>query len=214
MGPSRLADRPDTLVLDASAALNLLGTGRAASVLRLIAREVVMVDKAAEEVLRDPLTGAAGPLALAGLEAAGLLRTVSLSDAGYLAYLGLVGASEPTDSLDDGEATVAHALDIGAVALLDERKATRVAQALTPSRPPLCTLDLLSGPAVTAAFGTAQVADTVFSALMRARMRVPPPFRAWVTEMAGPDRLRECASVPRSWLASVRAADEPPGPAR
>ncbi len=163
-----------------------------------------MVDKAAGEVLRDPLTGITGPPALKELEAAGLLRIVSLSKAGYVAYLGLVGPAEPADSLDDGEAaTLAHALDIGACALVDERKATRIARALMPSRPPLCTLDLLSCPDVAATLGTAQVADMVFSALMRARMRVPPPFRAWITELVGPERLHECASIPRSWLMST-----------
>jgi len=215
LSPSRLADRDRVLVLDASTTLNLLGTGCAAPVLRLIGRDVVMADMAAEEVRRDPLTGAPGQPAVAALEAAGLLRRVSLSNAGYTTYLALVGATEPMDSLDDGEAvTVAHALDINATVLVDERKATRIARALMPSRLALCTLDLLSCPAVTAGLGDARVADMVSSALMCARMRVPEPFRSWVIETVGLERLRKCTSVSRSWLAPAEAISKPTGLAR
>jgi hypothetical protein len=148
---------------------------------------------------------------MAALEAAGLLRRVSLSDAGYIAYLSLVGAAAPADSLDDGEAaTVAHALDTGAIPLMDERKAARIGQALMPSRPTLCTLDLLSWPVVTTELGAVRVADMVLSALACARMRVPAPFRAWVIRTVGLERLRGCPTVPRSWLASPEAgADRP-----
>lgn len=203
MSPSRLTDRDEALVLDASTILNLLGTSHAGAILHLVRRDVVMVDQAADEVLRDPWTNASGQAAVAAFETAGLLRKMSLSDTGYATYLSLVGAAEPSDSLDDGEAaTVAHALDTDATALLDERKATRIAQVLMPSRPALCTLDLLSCPIVAAEFGAARMTELVLSALLRARMRVPAPFRAWVIETVGLERLRGCASIPRSWLVS------------
>lgn len=198
MGPSRLVDGT-ALVLDASSGLNLLGTGRAAEVLRALPHEVLVAEKAAAEIGRDPITGAPGTVALDRLAAEGLIRVVPLSDPAYETYLRLVAAPSP-DGLDDGEAaTLAHAADAGAVPVFDERKATRIAAGL-PVAPPVCSLDLLSHPALAAALGAAGLADAVHSALHHAKMRVPEGFRPWVLGMIDAERLRGCSSVPRRWL--------------
>lgn len=199
LSPSRLADGVCSLVLDASSGLNLLGTGRAPEVLRAFPHEVIMTKVAAGEVGRDPLEGTPGDVVLGRLQTAGLLRIDVLSDTAYLHYLELVGAPSP-DGLDDGEAaTVAYAAEVGAVPVLDERKGTRIAIPLCAS-PPICTLDLLSHPRLRTELGDAGVADAVHSALLHARMRVPQEFRAWVVDLLGADRLRECSSVPKRWI--------------
>lgn len=206
MGPSRLVDGT-TLVLDASSGLNLLGTGRAAEVLCALPHEVLVTDKAAAEIGRDPITGASGAVALSGLAAQGLVRIVPLSNPAYDIYLRLVAAPSP-DGLDDGEAaTLAHAADMGAVPVLDERKATRIAGGL-PVAAPVCSLDLLSHPALAGALGAAGLADAVHSALRHANMRVPDGFRPWVLGMIGPERLRVCSSIPKRWLSGRAPAAE------
>ena len=198
MGPSRLVDG-GALVLDASSGLNLLGTARAADILRVLPYEILVVDKAAAEIGRDPITGAPGAAALDRLAAQRLIRIVSLSDPAYDTYLGLVAAPSP-EGLDDGEAaTLAHAMDIGAVPVLDERKATRIAAGLRVASP-VCSLDILSHPAPAGALGAASLANAVYSALHHAKMRVPENFRHWVLGMIDTERLRGCSSIPKRWL--------------
>lgn len=203
MSPSRLVDG-SPLVLDASACLNLLGTGRAAELLRILPNEAAITETAAGEIGRDPLRDAPGSVALGELAATGLLRAVPLSAAAYNHYLSLVGAPSP-DGLDDGEAaTVAHAADTGAVPVIDEKKATRIAGPLCLLAP-VCTLDLLSHPLVLAELGEAGAADAVHSALLRARMRVPESFRSWTVRLIGAERLRACSSIPKRWLEAPAA---------
>ena len=206
MGPSRLVDGT-ALVLDASSGLNLLGTGRAAEVLRALPHEVLVTDKAAAEIGRDPITGTPGAVVLSGLATEGLIRLVPLSDPAYDTYLRLVAAPSP-DGLDDGEAaTLAHAADAGAVPVLDERKATRIAAGLRVA-PPVCSLDLLSHPALAGALGASGLADAVHSALHHAKMRVPEGFRSWVLGMIDAERLRGCSSIPKRWLSDRASTDQ------
>jgi len=198
LGPSRLPDGQTALVLDASATLNLLGTSRASDVLRVLGREARLVEEAAGEVKRDPF-GGTGSAAIGALVSARLLHIVSLPPAGYDLFISLVAAPSP-DGLDDGEAaTIAYAADAGGIPLLDEKKATRIAAALSVSAP-LCTLDLLSHPNVAGALGTEELATAVYSALRHARMRIPLLFRPWVVSLVGVGRLRECATFSRRWL--------------
>lgn len=198
MSLSRLVDGV-SLVLDASSGLNLLGTGCAAEILRVLPHELVVTEGAFNEIERDPLSGAPGSVVLEQLMAAGLVSVVRLSEPAYNRYLSLVGAPSP-DGLDDGEAaTVAHAVDVGAVPVLDERKATRIAGFLCPLTP-VCSLDLIAHPFMLEQLGETAVANAVYSALLHARMRVPEAFRPWVLSLVGAERLTACSSIPKRWL--------------
>ena len=197
MHPSRLAEQHKGLVLDASTVLNLLGTGHVAKLLTLLGRRITVSEEAAAETVRDPLGGGPGSIAIADLTAAGLLEIVTLSTTAYDAFTNLIAAPSP-DGLDDGEAaTLALALDHDFTAVLDERKAERIARELIPSRPPLCTIDLLSHPSIVANLGETMLSEMVFSALKYARMRVPVTFRTWVLERVGEDRISQCPSFGR-----------------
>jgi predicted nucleic acid-binding protein len=124
--PSRLTERHRTLVLDASVVINLLGSGRPADVLRLLGRQTVVEERALAEVRRDPSNGRPAQEALNALQMAGLIRCERLSRQGYPSFLALTGAAPP-DDLDDGEAaTIAHADDIAATPVLDDKKAARI----------------------------------------------------------------------------------------
>ena len=144
--PSRLSSRTPTLVLDASVLINLLGTGQPEIVLRTLKREVIVEEITLAEVCLDPITGRSADQLLTSLRSDNLLGVAQMSDAAYEYFLALTGATPP-DDLDDGEAaTIAHAIDIGAAAVIDERKAVRVAAMFRRELPILASMDLFGRP--------------------------------------------------------------------
>ena len=193
--PSRLSERHRALALDASVVLNLLGSGRPADVLRLLGREVVVEEQVLAEVRRDPSSGGPARESLDALRAAGLLRYERLSARGYLGFLALTGAAPP-DDLDDGEAaTIAHAEDVGAVPVMDDKKAARIMGTRRPGEVTLTTMDLLASVEVVGDLTEGELADLVFAALSKARMRVLPLFRPWVVALIGKERAESCPSL-------------------
>lgn len=195
--PSRLGKADSTLVLDASAVINVLGTSQAAALLGALGRTCVVEATAWREVTRDPLTGKSASGPLKALIDRRLLLKQEMNSETALTFLELVLA-QPPDGLDDGEAaTVAHAAAIGGSAVIDERKALRVCTVRLPTVRLLSTMDLLTHSSVSRALGQAALSDAVFSALQHARMRVLPEFAPWVVELLGPDRAAKCPSLNR-----------------
>jgi predicted nucleic acid-binding protein len=193
--PSRLNSDHDVLVIDASVAINLLGTGRPADLLRMLNRRVLIDELALEEVTSDPFSRLPGREAIEALIRSGLISSVQLSASAFEVFLDLTGATPP-DDLGDGEAaTIAQSFDIGAVPVIDERKATRISLSLRPNHPILHTIDILASSAVTAASSRQELGDLVHAALFHARMRVPIPCRDWVRSVIGPERARSCPSL-------------------
>ena len=101
-----------------------------------------------------------------------LLGVSPLSDTGWTQFEGLVaGAAQQT--LDDGEAaTIAYAVERGAVAILDERKGTRLCASRYRTLSVVSTVDVLLHPDVRQKLGEAVFIDAVFAALRDARMAV------------------------------------------
>jgi predicted nucleic acid-binding protein len=194
--PSRLNSDHRVLVIDASVAINLLGTGKAADLLHALKRKVIVDELALKEVISDPFSKLSGRDAMGALERLGLISTVQLSAPAFESlFLELTGAVPP-DDLGDGEAaTLAQAFDIGAVPVIDERKATRIALSMRPKHPILHTIDILGCSAVTAALSPQELGDLIYAALCHARMRVPILCRDWVWAMIGPERARSCPSL-------------------
>lgn len=192
--PSRLTDAHQTLVVDASVALNLLGSGKPGVLLRALGRSVVVVDLVRNEIQRDPATGKSAAPILDALVAEGLLADAILSDQAYSEFLSLTGATPPND-LGDGEAaTIAHAEEIGGTALLDDGKAVRIAMARPSGVRVLSTLDLFSAP-LDQSIPVLELAELVFQSLRTARMRVAPEFRSWVVDLIGAERVSQCSSL-------------------
>jgi hypothetical protein len=193
--PSRLSSDHDILVIDASVAINLLGTGRPADLLRILDRRVIIDQLALAEVTSDPFSKLPGRAAIDALVRSGLIATEKLSAAAFETFLELTAASPP-DDLGDGEAaTIAHSFDLGAVPVIDERKATRISLSLRPEYPILHTIDILGCSAVESALTRRELSDLIFAALSHARMRVPVPCRDWVCALIGPERARSCPSL-------------------
>jgi predicted nucleic acid-binding protein len=192
--PSNLRDHHSVLVLDASVALNLLGTGQAARLLQALGRKVVMDEHAIKEIIFDPSNGASGEHAIAALAAADLIKRHRLTTNAYDLFLELTGATPP-DDLGDGEAaTIATATHAQAIPVIDERKARRIVSTRTPGAAALHTIDLLACPAVVNAFAQ-ELGDIVYCALRHARMRVPDNCRPWVLSVVGKERAKECPSL-------------------
>ena len=193
--PSRLNSDHDVLVIDASVAINVLGTGRPAALLRMLNRKVLIDELALEEVTSDPFSKLPGREAMEALIRPGLISSVRLSALAFEVFLELTGATPP-DDLGDGEAaTIAQSFDIGAVPVIDERKATRISLSLRPKHPILHTIDILACSAVTTALTRQELGDLIHAALSHARMRVPMPCRDWVCAVIGPERARSCPSL-------------------
>jgi hypothetical protein len=206
--PSRLSEAHQTLVLDASVVINLLGSAQPERVLGVFARRpVLVVDIARDEVKRDPSNNKPATPTLMALESAELIKCVTLSEPAYGTFLDLVGAPAP-DDLGDGEAaTIAHAEEIKGTIVLDERKAQRIALARAAPRPVLSTLDLLSSTEIAEILPRVELADIVFASLRNARMRVPDLFRPWTIALIGTQRAAQCSALAVGGTAGQSARD-------
>jgi len=180
----------EVLVINASVAINLLGSGRPADLLRMVNRRVLIDEMALKELISDPFHKLSGREAIGALVDSGLIFPVRLSAAAFEVFLDLTGATSP-DDLGDGEAaTIAQSFDLGAVPVIDERKATRISLQLRPEHPILHTIDILACSEVTEALSLHELADLLFAALFHARMRVPIACQDWVCAVIGPERAR------------------------
>lgn len=191
-----------SLVGDASVWINLVATGRAEEILRLSPVELVITTTALGELENGRAKGRQTAVEVESLVEAGLVREVSLSSADEAVFLDLVAG--PTSlTLDDGEAaTIAYALGSGAVALIDERKATNLCADRYPALIVMSTTDLLLADPIASSFQVYGVSECLFLALTVARMRVPERHLAGVCDLLGPDRCRECRSLPAAWRQS------------
>ncbi len=195
---SSLNDPTTLVVADTSVAINLNATGFAASILEALPNRFAVVEEVALELENGRHHGRNDADALNTLVAAGRIDIVQLGNPGLEYFTSLVSGSA-AETLDDGEAaTIAYALDHGATALIDERKANRICAERYDALVTGCTIDVLSHDGVGAALGHSRLADGVFNALYHGRMRVPPKCLNWVVNLIGHERAVQCASLPRS----------------
>jgi hypothetical protein len=193
--PSRLDDGHKKLILDASILINILGTGLSEVVLKGLNRKVMVDEVALREVTIDPFSRKDPAEVLFGLRKNGLIEVISMESEAYDLFIGLTGG-DPPDDLDDGEAaTLAQAAFGNYVAVIDERKATRIAGLHFPGVALLNSLDLLTSRDLLLQNGRDAIADVVYLALRYARMRVAPSERQWIFDLLGDDRARECPSL-------------------
>lgn len=195
-------DGAASLVGDASVWINLVATGRADEILRSSPVNFVITTTALGELENGRAKGRQTAAEVAGLIEVGLVREVSLSSADEAVFLSLVAG--PTSlTLDDGEAaTIAYALGSETVALIDERKATDLCAERYPALTVRSTTDLLLADPIASSFEAGGLIECMFLALTVARMRVPDRHLAGVCDLLGPDRCRECRSLPAAWRQS------------
>lgn len=189
--------RDKGLVLDASTGINLVATGRFSEIIVGLGRTVYISRSAYEECAVNPRTGEKDAELLLSFVEREQLSLEHLKDAEAELWLDLMEA-DPPDDLGDGEsATIALAAMRALYAVLDDRKAIRVARARFPSIQIVSTVELLREPGVEECLGIAGVGDAVFDALRFARMRVPPEHEDWVRNLIGAERASLCRSLKR-----------------
>ena len=196
--PRCLPDGSGLLIADTSVVININATGCAETILRALPHRVIVVDVVVDEINGGVRKGRQDAAAVSQLIDSGLIEVVALGPRGLIHFENLaIGSSSGT--LDDGEAaTIAFAADVGACALIEERKARRLAAHQYATVPLGCTVDLLKCVDVERLLGVAGTADALFNALTIARMRVLPHHIAWVVTMIGDERAAGCPCLPQA----------------
>jgi len=193
-----LTDPTALLVADASTVININATGCARSIVEALPNRVAIVDVVPGELEGGRHRRRQDADLLRDLVGSGLVEIVQLDHKGedYFEQL-VIGPAQST--LDDGEAaTIAHAVSQNGIALIDERKATRLCAQRFPELRLACTVDIFTHPKVQDVLGNDSLADAVFNALCHGRMRVFPHHVEWVVGLIGTDRVAACTSLPNS----------------
>ena len=199
MTSSSFPGDPGALVVaDASVIINLVATRTAAAIVDAFPNRLLATTNVRRELWEGRGRGHGSWHGLEALIADGSIEPVELQRNDEPVYRSLVeGAARET--LDDGEAaTIAYALGRDAVALIDERKATRICAERFPGLRLASTTDLLLHSLVADALGQDGQADAIFRALRDARMQVVSRHRVHdVVARIGTDRAAACTSLPK-----------------
>lgn len=197
---SCLRDCTVPAIADTSVVINLNASQCAETILDSLPNPFLLVPEVVLELESGLQTGRNAAAALDRWHASGRVRIVPLGDTGTRHFFNLV-SGPAAQTLDDGEAaTIALALETEppAVPLIDERKANRICANRFADLVTGSTVDLLAQDDVQAALGRDRLASVVFNALYFGRMRVLPLHLDWVVSLIGPDRAKQCDSLPRS----------------
>lgn len=190
-------DPTSIVVADASAVISITASARAGPILHAIPNRFVVSDLVVSELDSGRLKGRTNAVQLHELIDSKVVEVATMGDKAEKHFENLVVGSAQ-NTLDDGEAsTIACALEIGGIPLLDERKARHICNQRYPKLFYGCTVDIFAHPEVEKALGTADLALAVFTALKESRMRVLPHRLDWVINLIGLENATECNSLPR-----------------
>jgi predicted nucleic acid-binding protein len=204
MGLFFLNDETAPFIVDASTLINLNGTSCAGAILNAIPNRIIVMDAVVDELRMDMRNSRNDARLLSSLIADGLVSEVGIGALKGDHFERLV-LGKTVDTLDDGEAaTIAYAIEMQAVAVIDERKAKRICRAWYPSLIVASTIDILALDCVAKALGDEQLGEAVYNALSAARMRVLPEHIDWVVSLIGPERAILCASLPERVRDAIR----------
>lgn len=193
-----LNDSAVPLIADTSAIINLNSTGHAPEIVRALPNKLVVVDVVPGELDEGRERGRQDAELLNSLVAAGLIEIVKLNDTCAIHFEKLV-VGPASMTLDDGEAaTIAYAFVHEGIAIIDERKATRICGEMFPELRIGSTVDILAHPDVWRSLGKQLLAEGVLNALRNGRMRVPPHHIEWVVDLIGPEQAATCPSLPKA----------------
>lgn len=194
---SRFPTNPaDIIVADASVLINLNATGHFEAIIRSFVCNFQVTQNAFEELKRGSRNGHADASAVETLMKAGLLTVVALTDAAEPVYRSLI-EGPASETLDDGEAaTIAQAHAISGVALIDEKKASRLCNGRFPDLSLRSTAELLLDSRISEALGALH-AEAVLMALTKARMNVHPEHLDAVRQLIGDHNATRCRSLPQ-----------------
>jgi predicted nucleic acid-binding protein len=195
MSQSCLTNPSVMVVVDTSAVINLNASGCSAAVLQALPNRLMLTDTVLAELGIDKRTGRNDAKLIRSMIDADLIAVMALADLKKDHFAALV-VGPAAETLDDGEAaTVACALEINAVAVIDDRKAVALCARKYPNLVVANTVDLFAHDAIATALGRERLADAVYAALQTARMRVPSRHEKWVVSLIGEARAKGCLSL-------------------
>lgn len=194
---SRFPTSPaDVIVADASVLINLNATGHFEAIIKASICTVHVTQNAFDELLRGSRNGHRDASDVEALTLRGLITVVSLVENAEPVYRSLI-EGHASETLDDGEAaTIAQAHATSGVALIDEKKASRICTSRFPGLRVASTAELLLDKRISNALGASH-ADAVFMALTGARMNVPPEHQAAIRSLIGDENASRCKSLPQ-----------------
>ena len=198
------------VVADTSVVINLNATGCSEALLAALPNQVLIAEQVMWELQDQRSRQYADAEMLSNLVDLDLIRVMALGETAHEIWAELVsGAAVAT--LDDGEAaTIATALDRGGLALIDERKALRICASRFEELPTGTTVELLRHPQIQESLPSKELADAVFNAAYKARMRVQHHHAEWVLDLIGRKRAESCSSLSRILRTTELARPQPP----
>lgn len=193
-----LLDSATVLVADASTAINLNATEVAEAILGAMPHRIIVLDTVIAELEEGRSKGRSDADKLKALVKAGRIEIAKLGPDGSALFETLV-VGPANETLDDGEAaTLAYAIESGALPLIDEYKANRLSARRFPALRLGCTVDLFAHPNVERSLGRGGLEKAVLGALLHARMQVPAHRIEWVVRLIGTEKASTCSSLPVS----------------
>lgn len=192
---------------DASVIINLNATERANVIIDAMPHPFLVIDNVLHELRGGESRGHRCGLRLEKLIARKLVELVELREVDEPVYRSLIeGGIKGT--LGDGEAaSIAYAVGIEGIALIDDRKARAIAATSFPDLAVASTTDLLLHPLVRERLGEIGQSDAIYLALRYARMHVPRHALHAVVQLIGEERAAECVSLPRAFRGSNRSSN-------
>ncbi len=185
------------LVLDTSAIINLHATPVAAGILGAFPNEVVVTSQVVGELAAGRMMGYRDYEMLCTLLDSRIVVQSELIGEECTVFRSLVEGSGPA-TLGDGEsATIAKAIVSNGLAVIDDRKARKLALRRFGKVSVMPTIALLLDRLVEQSLGPTGQVNAVFLALRDARMYVPQEYEAQVLGQIGQDRAAQCPSLRR-----------------
>lgn len=182
------------LVFDASALINILSTNHSAAIFKHIKTNNFVETLVIREITRNSHSKARD-VVIRNLLDNNHLKIVDMSQEETSHFIHLISAPFP-DALDDGEAaTLAIAKHRNCTAIIDEKKAMRIANTTTPPMSTKSTLDILKWASQEKHLNPSQTSEAILNALITAKMRVPLNFEEWITSILNADDLIRCTSL-------------------
>jgi predicted nucleic acid-binding protein len=206
--PSKLKTDTAPLFLDASVVINLVASNYTEGILLALDRPMLVTEDVCAEFKRHPRDGGSSRQVIENLTNRRRVQITKMSDSQFDVFLRLTGYPPP-DDLGDGEAaTLACADGIGS-AVIDDRKALRIATRDFPNQTLYSSLDLFCAEQVLSGLGRSVIAQAVYDSIKIARMRVPSDWRGWVSNLLGKARVAELPTMAASADLSTKAVGKP-----
>ena len=186
------------LVADASVVISMAVCEYAAQIMDAIPNRIIVPDEVVLELEIGKSKGHASAEQLCRFIEDGLMEVATMGVVAKTHFEELtVGPAKNT--LGSGEAaTIACALEVGGIPLIDEGKARRICGERHPDISYGCIVDIFVHHEVGKALGKAGLKLSVLSALQQSRMRVPREYQEWVVNLIGYENAAECKSLPSS----------------